>query len=178
MELAAFVAAAAGALIAAILVVALKNPVHGAGALFGCMLSTAVLFALLRAPSLALLQVVVALGICLALFILSRTVAAADGGPRTWGRGRTGVLVMAGLLLLAAAGRYLLPGGAPAEQFRDPAGLPGPIGRPLFTDFLLPLGIVAALLIVVLVAVVALARPGESAPPAESDGAPQPAGEA
>ena len=178
MELPVFLATAAVALIAAILVVALRNPVHGAGALFGCMGCTALLFVLFRYPSLAALQVVIALGVCLALFILSRTVAGADNGPRTWGRIRTGLVAALGVLLLAPVVRYLLPGGVPTEQFRIPAGRPGSIGRPLFTEFLLPLGIVALLLIVVLVAVVALARPWDPQPAPAAADAPEADGEA
>ena len=158
MELAVFLATAAVALTAAILVVALRNPVRGAVALLGCMLCAAALFVLLRAPSLAALQVVVALGIALALFILSRTVAAADNGPRTWGRARTCLVLVPSALLLLQVGRRLLPGGEPASAARGLAAVPGSIGRLLFTDFLLPLGIVMGLLVVVMVAVVALAR--------------------
>ena len=158
MELAVFLATAAVALIAAILVVALRNPIRGAVALLGCMLGAAALLVLLRAPSLAALQVVVAVGIALALFTLARTVVAADNGPRTWGRGRTCLVVVLGALLLLQVGRHLFPGGAPAPKAGGLAAVPGSIGRLLFTDFLVPLGIVVGLLVVVLVAVVALAR--------------------
>jgi NADH-quinone oxidoreductase subunit J len=134
------------------------NPLHGALFLVGNLFCVAVLFLMLGAEFLALVQVIVYAGAIMVLFIFAIMLlipGRAEPGPDSLARARRVALPVGAALaaaILVAAARTGGPAAAP------PPGGVATIGRLLFTDYLFPFEVTSVLLLAALVGALALAR--------------------
>jgi NADH-quinone oxidoreductase subunit J len=172
-ELVLFYALAAGAVLSAGAVIRppLRQPttMHSALALLTCLFCVAGLYALLAAPLLAALQILIYAGavVVLIVFVILLLDLGAEAGqePRFSLRGAAAglaVLFVLGKLLTAfgaAAAGKLLPAldGVGAAGFGEVA----PVGRMLYTTFMVPFELLSVLLLVAIVSAVVLARRGQ-----------------
>jgi NADH-quinone oxidoreductase subunit J len=164
-------------------VVLARNPVHSALSLVVTLVSVAVLFLQQDAHLLAAVQVVVYAGAIVVLFLFVIMLLGVDH-PDTLRdplRGQRVAAIVLGLVLLAEvlflAGHHWATGAkAPAPQSIR-GGDPGlgnnveRIARSLFTDFLWPFEITAALLVLAVVGAVVLARRSRQADDAVAEDA-------
>jgi NADH-quinone oxidoreductase subunit J len=163
MEWIVFGLVAATAIATALGLVIRSNPLHGALFLVANLFCVAVLYLMLRAEFLALAQVIVYAGAIMVLFIFAIMLlipGRAEAGPDSLARARRLALPLAavlGLAIVLVAGRT----GGPAAG--APPGGVGPIGRLLFTDYLLPFEVTSLLLLAALVGALTLARRRASA---------------
>jgi len=163
MEWVVFVLVGATAVGTAVGLVVRPNPLHGALFLVGNLFCVAVLYLMLRAEFLALVQVIVYAGAIMVLFILAIMLlipVRAESGPDPLARARRLALPVAaalGLAVVLVAGRT----GGPAPD--APPGGAGAIGRLLFTDYLFPFEVTSLLLLAALVGALTLAKRRASA---------------
>ena len=156
-------------------VVLARNPVHSALSLVVTLVSVAVLFLQQDAHLLAAVQVVVYAGAIVVLFLFVIMLLGVDH-PDTLRdplKAQRAAAIILGVVLLAEvlflAGREWATGAtAPADQAirGGQAGLGNNverIARSLFTDFLWPFEITAALLVLAVIGAVVLARRSRSA---------------
>jgi NADH-quinone oxidoreductase subunit J len=165
-----FFLAAAFALAGALGVVLARNPVHSALYLVVTLLSVAVFFIQQQAPLLAAVQIIVYAGAIVVLFLFVIMLLGVDREeslrePIPFQRPAAlalGAIVLAEVLFLAghhwATGKsadslHNIKGGA-----TDLGGNVQRVARSLFTDFLWPFEITAALLVIAVVGSVLLAR--------------------
>ncbi|HEY3673223.1 MAG TPA: NADH-quinone oxidoreductase subunit J [Acidimicrobiia bacterium] len=156
-------------------VVLARNPVHCALSLVVTLVSVAVLFLQQDAHLLAAVQVVVYAGAIVVLFLFVIMLLGVDH-PDTLRdplKGQRGAAIVLGLVLLAEV--LFLTGHKWATGAKAPAGdairggTPGlgnnveRIARSLFTDFLWPFEITAALLVLAVIGAVVLARRSRNA---------------
>lgn len=149
------------AIIAAILVVSLRNPVHSAFFLIVCLLQVAALFILLRSPFLAAVQVFIYVGAVMVLFLFA--VMVLDIGKETFrehmhSQAIPAVAVVVGLIVFVS---YLISQGritVPLGKFDEAALMKNTevIGRSLFTQYIFPFEVVSLLLLVALIGAVVL----------------------
>lgn len=143
----------------------LKNPVHSAMSLAGVFLSLAVLYVVLDAPFIAAAQVLIYMGAILVLFLFVTMVLSPqlDVGP---GRlpGLRGIAILVGAALVVEIG-FIFAGAqiAPARGLFSPEeiarqGHTQVIGQLLFTDFLLPFEITSGLILIAIVGALVLTR--------------------
>lgn len=153
------------AVIAAMGVIALRNPVHSALSLAVVFISLAALYIMLNAAFIAAAQVMVYAGaiLILFLFVIMLLSPETEKGfnilrPQRW---LVGLLGLALVLELGAVGaRAILPketGQFTVERIAQ-IGDTQAIGTMLFTDFVLPFEITSLLLLVAVVGVVVLAK--------------------
>lgn len=175
MELLVFLIFAFLALASALVVVAHKNPVYSTMALVVTLFSVAVLFVLLGAPFIGVLQVLVYTGAIVVLFLfvimllnIGREDSQIAGHKPQLIVSILGAILFAGLLILA-----LLTMQVGSQQALSPelVSLKG-LASVLFNDFLLPFEIIGLLLLVAVIGATVAARrpqPGEGAvhPPKE-----------
>jgi NADH-quinone oxidoreductase subunit J len=146
-----------------------ENAVHSALFLVLNFSAVAVLYLLLQAPFLAMIQITVYAGAIMVLFLFVIMLLGAEKGTENretlgWQRPLAFVL---GLLLLAQAAYVLLTTGTattPLATTDSELGAPRAIAEQLFTTYLLPFEITAILLLVALVGAVVLtfkSRAGE-----------------
>lgn len=147
--------------LSSLMVVFLRNVIHCAMALVASLFLIAVLFLMLHAPMVSVLQVLVYAGAIMVLFLfvimfLNPTTAE----PRRkvwWGFGSLAALMLAGgLAVLLTNGESTAEPAVATEIF----GSPEMLGKTLFTDFVLPFEIASVLLLVAIVGAVVLARRG------------------
>jgi NADH-quinone oxidoreductase subunit J len=152
---------AAIAVISALGVILVKNPVHSAVFLIACLLQVAGIFILLRSPFLAAVQVFIYVGAVVVLFLFA-VMMLNIGRERLTHQihGQRKIAVPAVILLLAAAG-YLVWHG----RLSAPLGIYTPselaanteiLGRLLYTKYIFPFEIVSVLLLVALVGAIIL----------------------
>lgn len=194
------------ALGAAISVVMLGNPVHAALMLVVNFFVIAVLFAVLEAQFLAVVQIIVYAGAIMVLFLFVIMLLGIDR-PQEWGRdripGQRPAAILLGVLLLAAllagiAGPYLSSASAcnvPAQAAATggcqglaavnaaPGGNVRGIGRILFTTYVWPFEVASVLLVIAALGAIILGRKGEDASdlfeaPADRSRGPAPSPEA
>jgi NADH-quinone oxidoreductase subunit J len=152
-----FAAIAVGA---AINVIVQKHVLYSALSLILMLTAVSVLFILLRADFLAVIQIIVYAGAIMVLFVfvimLLNMPADGDGADRLRWLKFGGIPL--GLFFLLMIVRTLLnlePGpGAPAPF----VGSPEAIGRSLFTDYLLPFEVTSLLILIALVGAVVFAK--------------------
>ena len=164
-----FVIAAVLALVAAVGVVAFKNPIHSALSLVANLLSVAVLFAALDAHFLAATQVVVYAGAIMVLVVFMLMLLNVKTERRTRRENLlTGVAIVAGAGFLI----YLVPlvqeafSGVPHHgSAHGPVGAPVPLegtvkamGLRLFTDYIFLFQASGVLLMTAIVGAVMLAK--------------------
>src|SRR5437899_5454468 len=175
---------AALALAGALGVVLARNPVHSALLLVVTLVSVAVFFVQQEAHLLAAVQVVVYAGAIVVLFLFVIMLLGVDQ-PETLRdplRGQRAAAIVLGVVLVAEvlflAGHHWATGAkAPAPQSIH-GGDPGlgnnveRIARSLFTNFLWPFEITAALLVLAVIGAVVLARRSRQADDTVSEDAP------
>jgi NADH-quinone oxidoreductase subunit J len=154
-----FAVVAACAVASAVGLVVRPNPLHGALFLVANLFCVAVLYLMLRAEFLALVQVIVYAGAIMVLFIFAIMLlipGKAEAGPDPLARQRLLALPFAAIvgvvvaLVLPGAGARLVPAG-------PPAGVRA-LGERLFTDYLFPFEVTSILLLAALVGALVLAR--------------------
>ena len=165
-----FLGTASVAILAALLMVTQKNPIHSALFLILTFLCTAVLFVLLQSPFIAIIQVLVYAGAVMMLIIFVIMLLELDRELRvppkiSFSKSLgvlTVVLVMLGLFFAVFGGAKGATGGYTPEKVSQ-LGSAKVVGKLLFTDYLLPFEIVSILLIAAIVGAVVLAkqRPSE-----------------
>jgi NADH-quinone oxidoreductase subunit J len=165
-----FLGTAFVAILAAILMVTRKNPIHAALFLILTFLCTAVLFFLLQNPFIAIIQVLVYAGAIMMLIIfvimlLELEEELTSPLKLSFSKGvgvLTALLIMLGLFFAVFGGAK----GASGEYIPETLSQLGStrvVGKLLFTEYLLPFEIVSILLMVAIVGAIVLAkqRPSE-----------------
>lgn len=165
MAVAAFIILAVVAIACALGVVLQRNALYSALSLVGVFLATALLYLMLSAPFLAVLQVIVYAGAIMVLFIfvimlLSVTYeesGEARGIPSGWNR--IVAVVLGGLLAaqLVILGLHLiLPAGAGAGN--ADLGSVQAVGLALYRQYVFPFEVASVLLLVAIVGAVGITR--------------------
>ncbi len=162
MERLIFLLAAVGVLAGGVGVIASRQPVRSALALLLVLGSLAVMYLLLDAQFIAVLQVIIYAGaiVVLFLFVIMLLNAQRGEGPLKALRWQRPVSLLLAVIFLALLGVGLVPGvhGPPAPI--DPQfGTAEAVGRTLFTRYLLPFEIASVLLLVGIVAAVVIGKP-------------------
>lgn len=156
-----FTVAAIGALAGGIGVVASRLPVHSALSLLLVLGSLAVMYLLLAAQFVAVLQVIVYAGAIVVLFLfvimlLRGQLAETSPSQLRW-QGPVGIVLtvafLTGVLVTLRTGAGVGEAAIPAEF-----GTAQSVGRTLFTTFLLPFEVASVILLVGIVAAVGLGR--------------------
>jgi NADH-quinone oxidoreductase subunit J len=166
MELFVFYLFALVAVVSALLVVVLRNPIYCALSLVATFFSLAGLFVLLEAYFLAAVQVIVYAGAIMVLFLfvimllnLGRTEALEPSAGKYRKLSVILLMIVFAWQIASMAGRGAgRAGGAAAtnsELFENNVPY---IGRLLYTDFFLPFEIVSMILLVALVGVIVLVK--------------------
>ncbi|MGH8901333.1 MAG: NADH-quinone oxidoreductase subunit J [Egibacteraceae bacterium] len=165
-------------------VVMLRNPVHAALMLVANFFTIAVLFAVLEAQFLAVVQIIVYAGAIMVLFLFVIMLLGVDR-PQEWGRDRIpgqrpaailmGILLFA-VLLVGVAGPYLsgasacnIPPqaatGTPCQGLAGVNAAPGGnvrgIGLALFTTYVWPFEVASVLLVIAALGAIILGRKRE-----------------
>jgi NADH-quinone oxidoreductase subunit J len=182
-EFVLFVILAPLSLGAAISVIALRQPVHAALMLVLNFFTIAVLYAILEAQFLAVVQVIVYAGaiMVLFLFVLMLLGIEADLPFTERIRGQKAAAILLGVALLGAlgtgvAGSYLgrdsactgaIEGEGPAcaglaTQNEGEGGNVGGVGRLIFTDYMWPFEVTSVLLVIAALGALVLGRKDES----------------
>jgi NADH-quinone oxidoreductase subunit J len=141
------------------MVVFLRNVVHCAMALVAALFLIAILFFMLHAPMVGVLQVLVYAGAIMVLFlfvIMFLNPTAPEPRRKLW----WGFGSLAALLLAASLAALLSNGGAPADPVAatEIFGSPEALAKSLFTEFVLPFEIASVLLLVAIIGAVVLAK--------------------
>lgn len=161
-----FLGTASFAILASILMVTRRNPIHSALFLIFTFLCTAVLFLLLESPFIAIIQVLVYAGAIMMLIVFVIMLLELEKELRSplkisFSKGigvLTVLLTMLGLFFAVFAG----PKGASGEYTSEKVSQLGSIkvvGKLLFTEYLLPFEIVSILLLAAIVGAIVLAKP-------------------
>lgn len=170
METVLFVIASALSLAGGVGVVAARQPIHSALSLLVVLASLAVLYLLLLAEFLAVLQVILYAGAILVLFLFVIMLLHAHSpelrpSPKL-GRAHATTAVLSGTLLFGLLAGAALQALGGRSALPPPAGFGSPeaVGRALLTTFLLPFELAGLLLLVGIVAGVVLGKPPERKP--------------
>ncbi|AYG62045.1 NADH-quinone oxidoreductase subunit J family protein [Rhizobium jaguaris] len=157
-----FLLFASVSVIAALMVVVARNPVHSALALMACFLQISAIFVLLGAPFLAVIQLFVYVGAIMVLFLF--VIMMIDVREAVLQRFLPGgnlsalvLLVLLGLEMVALvlrSGRFAVtepvaPGGG--DEIRQ-------LSTTLFADYLLPFEVASVILLAALIGAIVLAR--------------------
>ena len=169
MELALFIITALVAIGAAVAMVLSHNAVHSALWLVLNFFGVAVLYLLLQAPFLAMVQITVYAGAIMVLFLFVIMLLGSEKGQEEvnglpW---QTPVALVLGLVLVGIAGHAVFSAETPPLTTADGAeliGAPDQLARVLFSTYLLPFEITSVLLLLALIGAVVLtikSRTGE-----------------
>lgn len=160
-----FWVAAAVAISMAIVVVTAKNSMHGVIALVANFVMLGVLFLLLHAEFLALVEILVYAGAVMVLFLFVVTLLFAGTKPPEEGRGRnlrgqtvSAILLGGGILALVVFALAVKTTIGPTTNAPNNFGSIFAFGQALFTTYLLPFELTALVLLVAVIGVVFLAR--------------------
>jgi len=154
-------------ILGAIGVVIASNPVHAALMLVMTLFGVAVLFVQEGANFLAAVQVIVYAGAIVVLFLFVIMFLGVDREenmaqePLRFQRPLAVVLMvlgLAGILVLAVGAHFALGPQQVAGSLNQPGGDVAALGRSVFTTYLFPFEITAALLVIAVVGAVVLAR--------------------
>ncbi len=167
----AFIVVGAAAVAAAIGVITARQGVHSVLWLIVHLCALAVLYMTLQAPFLGLVQILLYAGAVMVLFMFVLGLLGARSQPgELAGRlaGQAGLalaagIVLAGVLLIGAAGGSLAAAHPPASGFGGVAAF----GAALFGKYLLPFEATALALLTAIVGTVALSSGHDTARPAE-----------
>jgi NADH-quinone oxidoreductase subunit J len=163
MSLLFFLALALLAIIGALGVVLSRNAVHSALSLLLNFAVLAVMYFLLNAQFLGVVQVIVYAGAIVVLFLFVIMLIGGQlstGGAVATGRRSTRFLALGlGLVALVGFGAIIVAGVLAAQTGSVPgSGSVQAIGEVLFTDYLLPFELASVLLLVAMIGAVVLAR--------------------
>ena len=151
-----FAAVAVGA---AINVLVQKHVLYNALSLIVMLTAVSVLFILLRADSLAVIQVIVYAGAIMVLFtfviMLLNLPADEDGADRLRWLKFIGIPLGLFLLFLIIATLWNVE---PARRAAQMVGSPQAIGKSLFSDYLLPFEVTSLLILIALIGAVVFAK--------------------
>jgi NADH-quinone oxidoreductase subunit J len=165
MDLIVFFLFAFIAVLAALGMIVLRNPVHSALSLAVVFISLAAMYVLLSAPFIAIAQVMIYAGAILILFVfvimlLSPGTDQGEGVLKSQ-RGLAALfgaaLVIELVVVLAAAVLPDARGEFTPERIAQDGNVQA-VGKLLFTDFLLPFEITSILLLVAIVGVIVMAK--------------------
>jgi NADH-quinone oxidoreductase subunit J len=161
MELLVFLIFAFLALASSLVVVAHKSPVYSTMALVVTLFSVAVLFVLLGAPFIGVLQVLIYTGAIVVLFLfvimllnVGREETHIGSQKAQLGFSLLGAVVFGGLVILALSSVRSGPQAGLSPEFVSLESL----ARMLFRDYLLPFEIIGLLLLVAVIGATVLAR--------------------
>lgn len=163
MQLLLFFALAIVAIAAAVGVLVSKNAVYSALALLVNFAVLAVMYVMLHAQFVAVVQVIVYAGAIVVLFLFVIMLIGTETRLLS-ARGRsrqvaTIIAVVAGVAFLASVVYVSASGTLAADQGRVPGdGAVQAIGEALFTQYLLPFELASVLLLVAMIGAVVLAR--------------------
>lgn len=162
MDVILFLAFATVAVIAAVNLVVQTHPISSALSLIGVMGSLAVLYLLLGAEFLAVVQLVVYAGAIMVLFvfvIMLLNTGAEKQSSRSIIATVLGVPMLAGLLaVLAFMIHRATPKMTPVVFGAFTGGTARDIGRALFTQYVLPFEVTSVLILIAIIGAVVLAR--------------------
>ncbi len=152
------------AIVSALLVITCKNPINSALALVMTFFCLATYYAMLNAPFMAAIQIIVYAGAIMVLIVftimlLNIRVDANKKGSHQIALGSViGIvtLLLAGLFL--TRGKVSAPVGNITNQVINSVGHTELIGAVMFTEFLLPFEVTSILLLVAIVGAVILAK--------------------
>ena len=164
MELLIFYPLAGLILLLALGVVFNNSPIGSAVALIGMMLSLSIVFVLLQAHFLAILQVLIYAGAIMVLFMFVIMLLNLKGPDKAWKEREHNLLlsVLTGLLMVGVLYKFIdITAGT---EFNSPATVPDTfgttemIGITLFTDYVLAFEVASILLLAAMVGAVVLAK--------------------
>src|SRR4051812_42956452 len=141
-----------------------KHPISSALSLIVVMMSLAVLYMLLGAEFVAVIQVIVYAGAIMVLFVFTIMLLNAGAEERTRGSkvalmiGVPGLLIGAGIMAWVLSTKTTGSGQVQVGQLHGSAQV---IGRLLFRDFLLPFEVTSVLILIAIMGAVVLARRSE-----------------
>jgi NADH-quinone oxidoreductase subunit J len=157
-DLAAFALLAGLAVLSAILTLSTRHAVYSALFLVFNFMTIAVIFLLLHAPFIALIQVTVYAGAIMVLFLFVIMLLGLEQLPEaSVHRWQVPTAIIMGLVLIGTLGYAILGGVSNPLPSLDPAfGSPANVGQLLFTKYLLPFEITSVLLLVAMVGAIFL----------------------
>ena len=165
MEIIVFYLFALIAILGALGVVTLRNPVHSAVSLALVFISLAAMYVLLSAPFIAVAQVMVYAGAILILFVFVMMLlnpGTDDGAGKLpsqrWLAMVFGIVFIVQLAVTLAGAVLPSVSGKFTPEFIAEQGGVQVVGMALFTDYLLPFEITSMLLLVAIVGVIVLAK--------------------
>jgi NADH-quinone oxidoreductase subunit J len=141
-----------------------KHPISSALSLIVVMMSLAVLYMLLGAEFVAVIQVIVYAGAIMVLFVFTIMLLNAGEEERTRGSKVALMIGVPGLLIGAATSVWVLStrsAGSGAGNVGQLHGSAPVIGKLLFRDFLLPFEVTSVLILIAIMGAVVLARRSE-----------------
>ena len=160
MDVILFLLFAAIAVVCAINLVVQTHPISSALSLIGVMGSLAVLYLLLGAEFIAMVQLIVYAGAIMVLFIFTIMLlnAGAEKQPRKFQYSRLiGIPLLAIFLGLVS---YVIQRSVPASQVVqfEPFSTVRDLGHKLFVDYLLPFELTSVLILIAILGAIVLAR--------------------
>lgn len=162
MELALFFLLASITAVSSLLVIILRNPVASAISLVICFLSLAGIYALLDAPFIAVIQVMVYAGAIMVLFlfiIMMLNLSEAELGQKKITLTKVmGIIVVGYILLKGFAILRRVSTAKVSSTLSQGFGTTEVVGRSLFTDYLLPFELTSLILLVAIIGAVLLAK--------------------
>ena len=162
LDVLAFLVLAAFAVLCGLSVILQKHAVASALSLVGVMGSLAVLYLMLGAEFLAAVQMIVYAGAIMVLFvfvIMLLNAGAEQPGPQRYFPYLVGVPAM--LVLLGTLAWFILhelPNTASVKFGAFTQGGPAPVGRLLFTQYLLPFEATSLLVLIAIIGAMVLAK--------------------
>jgi len=165
MEILIFSILAIVAVVCSIMVICQKNPVASALFLIATMVSLAILFLLLNAPFLAVIQIIVYAGAIMVLFlfvIMLLNLRRDEFGPEKRRAQRFfGILfvflLLIGMVTVIEVGIFGSKSTEAVSEAAAPAGVE-PLAQLLFTKYLFPFELASVLLLVAIVGAVVMAK--------------------
>jgi NADH-quinone oxidoreductase subunit J len=161
MEMLTFLVFAALALGSALVVVLHKNPIYSTVSLVLTLFSVAVLFVMLGAPFLGVLQVLIYTGaiVVLFLFVIMLLNVSREESQVAGQMGQIVAAVVGALVFFLLIALSLWRAGSPAapQLTQDMVAIKS-LSRDLFTEYLLPFEIVGLLLLVAVIGATVVAR--------------------
>jgi len=164
MEFLIFLITAIVLVVTAVLVIVQRNPVASALFLIAALCAQAVLYLLLKAPFLAVIQIIVYAGAIMVLFlfvIMLLNLRRDEFGPERRKLQKFFGILFAVILFIeiGALVKLSLTGLPSASKGLDPAfGGAHAVGKLLFTDYLFPFEVTSVLLLVAIVGAIVMAK--------------------
>ncbi len=150
------------AVLSAIGVISVRNPVHSAFYLMVTLLQVAAIFILLRSPFLAAVQVFIYVGAIMVLFLFAVMVLDIGKEELTEAFNQQSVIAIPAVVVMLALIAYMIIGGklsAPVGGYTDGILIghgTEVLGKELYTKYLFPFEVVSILLLVALVGAIVL----------------------